>query len=170
MPSLVSPWHPSSPITRSHAIVAVAHSLGTPSLCLVSTISLFTFSHHLHVAFASIPCISSSPITYRLNLHSPSHLTTPPSIHVFTISYPSLELSTSAGHSNSYNLHSRVSHPPEHVGIGLISPPKITKLPRGRHSYISKDIIQARVDVAHGRQYTLDRVLKASNTLPQSHP
>ena len=79
MPSLACPWHPSPPITRSWVVVTFARSSGTPPLLyFVSTISLSSFSHHLHVAFASTPCISSSHITYPLNLHSPSYSTAYP--------------------------------------------------------------------------------------------
>lgn len=150
MPDLSSPRPASPHMTRSLATATETHSSSSSSPSFSSSYFIsFVSVEHLHVAYASILNISSSPLSCPLDVHTQSISTTPPSIRGLD-TLPSLELSAASNHSQSYNLHSQVSHPPIHARIRLISPPKSTKIFTGRHFYISKAIIHARVDMAIG--------------------
>jgi len=110
--------------------------------------------------------ITSAAITYPLDLHLHSISTTPPYIHSLAHSSLHLDPSTTSTLFDTYNLSSRACHPPENSGIGLTSPPCSSKTTRGFQSYISKAILQAGVEVVHGRQSNLYWVLRAPTTLP----
>lgn len=101
----------SSPMTRSQTVVAAALSTGTfPPLC--SSVSFSCTTKKIHVAYASIPYFSTSPLTFPLDLPSSIFSTTPPSItgvgHII-----SLKPSTTSQHSYPNNLRSRVFILPE---------------------------------------------------------
>jgi len=50
-------------------------------------------------------------------------------------------------------------------GLGISSPPNISKTSRGGYSYISKSIHKATMDVAKGRKLSLYGVLREKATL-----
>jgi len=114
-------------MTRSQVAVATAISLGSIPL-LFSSISLSYSAQQLHVAFASIACMSSTSLTCPLHLPHSTFSTTPPSVLVLSVTTSSQEHSSLSRHSHPYNLCSRVSLPPESSGIGLISPLKSTNI------------------------------------------
>lgn len=90
--------------------------------------------------------------TMPLMVHEHNHLHNPP--YCPTVSGP-----------HSYNLHSRQLTNPNLLGLG-IPPPSIELKPTwGRPSKISKAIKSAGVDVAQGCQNTIERALRATNTL-----
>lgn len=150
MNTLASP-KPHSPTMKRSRVATTATlstNISSPHFSSIS-LSLSTFAQQFHVSFVSISSISSISLSSPLNPTPPkSYSTTSPYIPKLFINPFSPSASVSSGHCHPYNLPSQGKHPPERSGIGLISPPKFTKLRRGRHSFISKAIIHVGVNVA----------------------
>ena len=153
--------------------MATQSSITPPFTVFVYDVSFNYSALNLHSASASIPVFSFAAITCPLDIHLLFISTTPPVIRGLDQSpHPSKPLIISS-QSHSYNICSHASQPPEifvNFGLGLASPACSSKSTRGQKSHISMAIHQARVEMAHGRESTLDWVLRAPSTHPLSPP
>lgn len=144
----------SPPVTKSQATAEAAITSGTSLSPPLSCISPFSSLHipSISIAYCTLP---TSPV------YSPSA----PSLHTHP-STPSSP-SSSRGTKHHYNLHPCIHSHGSHlkiVGLGLVTTGSTPLTVQGRKSFMSKAIRRARVEVASGRQSTIDGVLRAMNT------
>lgn len=107
------------------------------------------------VACTMVQCVIPPP--------PPSNSTAPPTL-TFS-SPPSSSSSSQSAPSHTYSLRPRSSHPEiseSHSGLGIVPLGPGFLSTWGRKSYLNKAIRHAGVEVAAGRQATIDGVLRAT--------
>lgn len=112
----------------------------------------------VHIPLPSIPCtIGPSPPTFSTN----------PSSHKLDLGLPKSSSSPVGSGSHPYHLRPRAR--PRLLGLGS-SPGRFRKPKRGRPSKIYSAKQNAVADVAQGRQYTIERALRAIEPLTCGSP
>ena len=145
---------PSPPLTRARATAAAAQGSGispTPS----SISSSISFALEFLTTCTMVQCDIPTP--------SPAPSIAPPSLH--PSSPPPSPSSSRSTPSHPYSLRPHSSHQEVTVslsGMGIVPPGPGFLSTRGRKSYLNKAIRHAGVEVAAGRQATIDGVLRAS--------